>query len=98
MHIQQGDVCIESATIPKGAKKLPHRTLALGEATGHSHVAVAEDVTLFELNRVLYARVPNGTEVVHQEHRPVRVPPGDYTIGIVREYDHFTEEAREVVD
>lgn len=43
-------------------------------------------------------RVPSGTVVVHEEHYPVEVPPGDYQVGRVREYDHFAEEARRVID
>jgi hypothetical protein len=43
-------------------------------------------------------RAPTGTEVVHEEHRAFSVPPGTYRIGAVREYDHFAEEARSVLD
>jgi hypothetical protein len=46
----------------------------------------------------LYMRAPTGTTVVHEEHRVLEIPPGDYLIGIVREYDHFAEEARHVID
>jgi len=28
----------------------------------------------------------------------LEVPPGDYVVGTVREYDHFVEEAKPVVD
>lgn len=36
--------------------------------------------------------------LLHEEHNPVSIPPGEYRIGIVREYDHFAEEARAVAD
>lgn len=97
--IQQGDVLIESvAAIPEGAQAVPHKTLREGEATGHAHRAVAEDAQLFIVGDNLYLRAPSGTEVVHEEHNAVTLPPGDYRIDGVREYDHFAEEARYVAD
>lgn len=95
---QQGDVLAKPAKIPAGAKKLPHRVLRDGEHTGHMHVATAENVELFEQNGVMFARVPNGTEIIHQEHHTIYLPPGDYQIDAVREYDHFLEESRAVMD
>lgn len=37
-------------------------------------------------------------DLKHEEHKTISIPPGEYKIGIVREYDHFKEESREVVD
>jgi hypothetical protein len=79
----------------KQRKKLPHTRLAEGEATGHFHSASGEGVALYD-DFTLDA--PHGAEVTHQEHLPVTLPPGQYTRLIVREYDHFAEEARNVVD
>jgi hypothetical protein len=45
-----------------------------------------------------YLKVGEPTEIVHEEHKTVTLPPGEYRIGIVQEYDHFKEEARRVVD
>lgn len=84
--------------IPKNAKRLPHNHLAEGEATGHYHAATAPDVDLYEYEGGLLLAAPSGTEVTHQEHATVIVPPGIWNRSIVREYDHFTEEAREVAD
>jgi hypothetical protein len=97
-YFQQGDVLAKPARIPAGAKLLPHRVLREGEHTGHMHSAVAEDVQLFEKDGVMYARVPGGTEVTHQEHNTIFLPAGDYQIDAVQEYDHFAEEARDVMD
>lgn len=96
---QQGDVLITPAEeIPDGAERVGTRVLREGEATGHAHVATADDVQLFLHEGALYMRAPTGTEVVHEEHKAFRVPPGTYRIGAVREYDHFAEEARSVAD
>ncbi|MBV8859864.1 MAG: hypothetical protein JOZ02_23235 [Acidobacteria bacterium] len=96
---QQGDVTIKPvAAVPSGASPLGGRVLAEGEATGHKHLAEAEDVLLFMHEGALYMRVPSGTRVVHEEHHALDIPPGDYLVGQVREYDHFAEETRPVYD
>lgn len=73
--------------------------LAEGEVTGHNH-SIAPGVASFEEDEfgVEFLRAEKGAEVVHQEHRPITLPADDYTIGIVREQDHFQEEARNVAD
>jgi hypothetical protein len=66
--------------------------LARGEATGHAHVLEAPTVDgalaeLLELDARLFARVRGGdARVIHQEHGPVVLPPGDYEIVRQREY------------
>jgi urease alpha subunit len=96
---QQGDVTIKPvAAIPTDATATNNRILAEGEATGHKHFAEAADVRLFLHQGTLYMRAPSGTTVVHEEHHAVAIPPGDYQIGIVREFDHFKEEERRVID
>jgi len=43
-------------------------------------------------------RVVNPVLLKHQEHSPIKLPPGDYKIGIQREYDPFEQIIREVAD
>ena len=40
---------------------------------------------------------PTGTTVVHEEHHAVAIPPGDYLIGPVREFDHFAGQSLRVI-
>lgn len=96
---QQGDVLLIATAIP-AAGKPAGRILAHGEVTGHCHqLTEASDGLLVEVDGVLYLRVgAGGAEIVHEEHRPITVPPGEYRVGRVQEYDHFAEEARRVVD
>ena len=96
---QQGDVTIKPIDrIPKNASDTGTHVLAEGEATGHKHLAQAHDVQLFLHRGKLYMRAPNGTTIVHEEHSPIEIPAGEYEIGRVREYDHFGEKARPVID
>lgn len=95
---QQGDVIIESAVIPAGAKETKRKVLAEGEVTGHAH-RVTGDARLFELGDRLLMRIGQGNaKVIHEEHKEITIPPGDYEVRKVIEYDHFAEEAREVQD
>ncbi len=95
---QQGDVTIMPAEIPDEAKPVRSRVLAEGEATGHSHRVVGE-AELLRLGDQLFLRVLGGdVRVIHDEHAEVAIPPGEYEIDRVREYDHFAEEARPVQD
>lgn len=92
---------MKNPNLPKGAKRKRNNHLAEGEATGHFHAAIAPDVKLYEHDEYeggLMLAAPSGTEVTHQEHHTVLVPPGNYDRSIVQEYDHFAEEARAVVD
>jgi len=88
-------------------KKLPHTILAEGESTGHKHEVFGAGVSLYDDGRadILVLDVPvldvpanAETEIRHQEHGAQPIAPGEYDRLIVREYDHFREEARQVVD
>ena len=80
-------------------KECTDKVLAHGEVTGHSHRATAKTARVFEHEggrRTLSA--PRGTKVVHEEHKPITVPPGEYERSIVQEFDPFAEEIRDVRD
>lgn len=96
-YYQQGDVIVMAATIPVGAKQVNKRPLAFGEITGHSH-QIVEDVEMYEKDGILYLRALETVNLKHEEHRSLALPPGDYQVGIVQEYDPFKEEARNVRD
>ena len=98
MFLQQGDVIIKPVTGIKG-RKLNHLTLAQGESTGHHHTITEGDAELYEQEGTLFLWVKSEeATLTHQEHKPITIPKGDYQIDIVREYDHFAEEARNVRD
>lgn len=80
-------------------KEVEGKILAEGEATGHAHRAIAKSARVFEHEggrRTLSA--PRGTRIVHEEHKPISVPPGQYDRSIVQEFDPFAEEIRNVQD
>jgi len=71
-----------------------NKILAEGEATGHAHRAAAEDA--YVLENELFC--PTGTDVTHEEHTTLWIPPGQYDISQQREVDPDTEEIRKVSD
>ena len=79
-------------------EKRNDRVLAEGEATGHAHVATSNDVEIFGNDIEREMNAPNGTDVVHEEHKTMPIPAGTYDITRQREIDPDDEEARYVAD
>jgi len=102
--IQQGDVRIRlhKGPLPEGATRLDHSIVAQGEATGHKHQVIGENVAVWLYANLLYIDAPEGAIIHHNTHRSILIPPTKpgkmHEVEIVREYDHFEEEARKVVD
>ena len=101
MITQQGDVIFHLEKIPEGKfSKIKTNVIQEGEATGHAHRLHDGEYEFIQDTKTKerYLRVVKDSVVRHEEHKPITLPPGDYRIGIVREYDHFDEEVRAVVD
>jgi hypothetical protein len=82
--------------------------LAKGEATGHAHAIdmlnLPSDVVVTTYgsewrNNVDLLGIKGGDVVLtHEEHKPITLPPGNYEVTIVREFDHLAGRARNVWD
>jgi hypothetical protein len=97
-YAQQGDVLIKKVSDIKG-KKLNHLTLAQGESSGHHHTITKGEAELYEHEGTLFLRVNSAEAILtHQEHNTIVIPKGDYEIGIVKEFDHLSEEVKNVKD
>ena len=53
---------------------------------------------LVDKNGKMYFKNEIPVEIEHQEHKTIEIPAGIWEIEKVVEYDHFLEEAREVID
>jgi len=104
---EQGDVLIKGVTeIPKELTKIKGTALQYGEHTGHAHRLENEDHELFANpddidrngNGRKFLRLLKPTNLSHEEHDTITLPPGDYEVTIVREYDHFDQIIRDVAD
>ena len=101
-----GDVYIvpvesDEATLENAVKE-PNNRLAYGEFTGHAHKLFDGDFSLqadaAEPLKARALKVVAPTSLRHQEHTPIKLPPGDYVIGIQQEYDPFEKRIRSVQD
>jgi len=91
---RQGDVLIvKTEEINGKPKKLDHLVVMEGELTGHHHQLVG-DAVLFD---DLQFKVNSLSELVHEEHATIQIPPGTYRVVRQREFDE-TNMARFVRD
>ena len=105
MLVQQGDVLFQAVkdSSIRGANQQPRTqriVVAEGEATGHAHaiVDVDESVDVYRIGDVTFLYVRETVEVIHEEHETVTLQPAVWRVSQVREYDHFAEESRRVMD
>jgi hypothetical protein len=97
---RHGDVIIAPVDrIPDNVMRRHSSVLARGEATGHSHRAAdAASVELYDGGEVGvgYMRVPDRATLIHDEHKPIDLPAGNYRFWHQREYT--PKEIRRIID
>jgi hypothetical protein len=99
---RQGDVLFKQVrSIPLGGKKRASGHILEGEATGHIHrigEAQLGEAEVLEIGEKLFLAVSaeGGVSIVHEEHAPVVLPPGNYEV--VRQREYSPEEIRNVAD
>lgn len=100
-YYQQGDILIKPFKPKKNTLKKKHlkknNIIAWGEATGHSHRVIG-DHEIYDTGHFMYLNAKTEVEVRHEEHKPIKIPPGVYQLDGVREFNHFDREIRRVVD
>ena len=102
------EVAKEAVAITKdalGLKPSKAFTFGVGEATGHNHTAVVDDIT-----KMNWFRAPNGgwyvkldteARLTHPEHSVVKnlvIAPGIYRVKQAKEFDWFQVVERRVID
>src|SRR5438270_13527662 len=87
---RQGDVVLtEVASLPRAATPLSGGVLAIGEATGHSHrFADGGSFARWETHGRRFVEVLTPSTLVHEEHRPLTLPPGIYEQLADQEFDY----------
>lgn len=94
---RQGDVLLVSTKKKLKLENKGTATLALGEVTGHSHQMVGVEFNSSADGLATELLIHKPTELVHQEHEPIVIPAGSYTVLVQREYD-VVEGVRQVLD
>jgi hypothetical protein len=97
---QQGDVILRKVKlIPRNAVVKRGLLVQEGESTGHVHRFSDKHVSLWEFEGKTFVSVKKKpAPLTHDEHEPIKVPPGSYEIDLVREYDYDKHEVRHVID
>lgn len=85
---RHGDVLIATIEeIPVWAEQVPTTVLALGEVTGHSHrLEDAQKAHVWKHGTEVFLEVVSATRIMHEEHKPIDLPPGCYRVWQQREY------------
>lgn len=96
---------VEYEKIPTDAKRLQSKVILQGR--NNSHAIVAGEVELFEKEGRIFLwvketatldHVKDMKSLAHAEHHAQQIPPGEYFIDAVMEFDHLKEESRPVID
>ena len=97
-YIRHGDVVLHPVDNIKGKKVNDKNSyvLALGEATGHHHTIMSEQLLITKhKGRTFISGLD--AELVHQQHKPLHLN-AKYVQVQEREIDHFAQIERKVID
>lgn len=97
---QQGDVILRRVnSIPEGERKVTQKRLVLAHGeSGHSHVIEDDEAELIQIGERMLLKLTKAATVTHEEHKPIRLAPGIWEVGRVKEYDYFSKMERQVID
>lgn len=92
--------------IPDDAKPIPGNLVLKGQT--NSHALYGGKFQLYQKDTTLFIRVEEATVLDHvkdhnagqerAEHHAQWIPPGEYFVDGVLEFDHVLEESRQVID
>jgi len=84
---RQGDLLFVLENIPCEATVQKDGVLALGEVTGHRHrISDSAKAVMFMAGAVAYVRAMHDADIVHEEHKTITLPPGEWKVIRQREY------------
>ena|SRR3990167_9404949 len=104
-YFRHGDISLHQADEIEKGEIIKHDgsfVLAEGETTGHKHVISVpnlEDMQVIKTAEggIILRLLAEGT-LVHEEHKTLTIPVGDYFVKQEREYDWFSLNTRRVID
>jgi hypothetical protein len=76
---------VKVADLPAALVERKNNIQVEGEATGHAHRLTAGQIWQTR-ERLLYLRAVAGSKIVHEEHAPLDLEPGDFQVMRQREY------------
>lgn len=98
-YFQAGDLLFfEGAKIPKDVTEKKDGVILHSDTTGHSHKVIGPEAKLYLKDGKTYISTSEIAILTHPEHKDLALPPGNYEMRIVQEFDHLAEESRNVID
>lgn len=94
----QGDVIFRTTTITDLSKLTPIPDNIVVKGDNHSHILNNGLLFIDKTNDKKLIISTGNTTVNHPTHAQITFPAGSYEVSLVKEYDHFLEESREVKD
>ncbi len=100
MIYRQGEIIISKINVlPSNLIKKGNKILAEGETTNHKHEITQGDAELYEYEGTLFLKVESKeVELIHPDHKTIKLPKGNYEITIQKEYVIGDEKYRKVTD
>jgi hypothetical protein len=97
---QQGDLLGRKIDkLPDGEQKITRKRLVLAHGeSGHSHVIEDDEAELIQIGERMLLKLTRSATVMHEEHQAIRLAPGIWEVGRVREFDWLSRMERTVVD
>ena len=84
---RQGDLLFKKiAALPDHLKEKPDNIVAGGEGNAHTHMLVNGELFQVERSDQKYIRTREDTRLIHEEHLPIKLEPGNYEVVRQREY------------
>ena len=95
---QAGDILFKEATfLTIGLKLVKSNIIKLGSASGHAHT-LSGGKLYQDKNNNMFIVAGKDTSAEHDEHKSIALPVGKYRVDVVKEFDHFLEESKQVQD
>lgn len=95
-YFQQGDVLLKMRKeMPDEYNEIKSDLLHKGQ--NHHHRLRGKFKLYANKDGKIYLQCKEA-ELYHEEHNTIKIPEGIYEKDIVKEYDHWLEESREVID
>lgn len=94
---RHGDVMLRKHESSDSFDHIPIAVEALLHKGQNNHHRIRGEFRLLEGTEKLLA-VLKPTELYHEEHATIIIEPGLYKVDIQLEYDHWSEESRQVID
>lgn len=82
---RQGDILLIKTTEAVKGQSVPSGIVLRGEATGHAH-RLTRGTVIKTKDGKLYLKTIKGSELVHEEHKSIKLEPGLWAVIRQREY------------